>query len=90
MRVDRRQNGGPVNEEATRNPSTEAAALGAAVRNGDQAAFGALAGLHRRELLVHCYRMLGSLSDAEDALQETFLRAWRYRTESFGTSKAAG
>jgi RNA polymerase sigma-70 factor (ECF subfamily) len=57
----------------------EAGALGAAVRNGDEAAFTALAERHRRELFVHCYRMLASLDDAEDAVQDTFLRAWRYR-----------
>jgi RNA polymerase sigma-70 factor (TIGR02960 family) len=40
-------------------------------------AFEELVGPHRRELLAHCYRLLGSLTDAEDALQETLLAAWR-------------
>jgi RNA polymerase sigma-70 factor (TIGR02960 family) len=46
-------------------------------RAGDGDAFRALSEPHRRELLVHCYRMLGSLQDAEDALQDTLLDAWR-------------
>jgi RNA polymerase sigma-70 factor, ECF subfamily len=46
-------------------------------RAGDGEAFRQVAEPHRRELQVHCYRMLGSLQDAEDALQDTLLAAWR-------------
>ena len=57
-----------------------------AARAGDESAFSALVERHRREIHVHCYRMLGSLDDAEDLTQETFLRAWRKRTSFRGDS----
>ncbi|ANW22254.1 RNA polymerase subunit sigma-70 [Streptomyces clavuligerus] len=57
-----------------------------AIRAGDQSAFGELAARHRHELHVHCYRMLGSFTEAEDMVQETLLRAWDKRTTFEGRS----
>jgi RNA polymerase sigma-70 factor (TIGR02960 family) len=60
-------------------PAGAADQVVAAVWHGDEAAFAVLADRHRRELHVHCYRMLASFDEAEDLVQETFLRAWRAR-----------
>jgi RNA polymerase sigma-70 factor (ECF subfamily) len=64
----------------------EQAVADSAARVRDAAAFAALVERHRRELQVHCYRMLGSFEDSEDLVQETFLRAWRRRDTFQGRS----
>ena len=51
---------------------------------GDEAGFGELVQRHRRELHLHCYRMTGSFDEAEDLVQETFMRAWRKRASFEG------
>src|SRR3954468_11267954 len=57
-------------------PRLESELLSAAQR-GDSTAFDRLLAPHRRALYAHCYRMLGSVQDAEDALQESLLGAWK-------------
>src|ERR1700722_6821533 len=56
---------------------------------GDEAAFAQLVAPHERSLFRHCYRMLGAGPDAEDALQDTLLRAWR-RLDTFDAAGALG
>ncbi len=57
-----------------------------AARGGDGDAYGRLIDAYRNELHAHCYRMLGSVHDAEDALQDAFLRAWRALPQFEGRS----
>lgn len=57
-----------------------------AARKGDQEAFEKLIDPYRRQLLVHCYRILSSLEDAEDMLQETMIRAWKHLNSFEGRS----
>ena len=63
--------------------------VAAAASAGDESAFAALCEQHRRALHVHCYRMLASFDDAEDAVQEALLRAWRGRASFDGSSLRA-
>jgi RNA polymerase sigma-70 factor (ECF subfamily) len=58
----------------------------AAAREGDEGAFAALVAPHRRELRAYCYRMAGSLDDADDLVQESLLRAWRSLSKFEGRS----
>src|SRR3954469_4233305 len=61
-----------------------------AARGGDEAAYSRLVEPHRAELQAHCYRMLGSVHDAEDALQDALLRAWKALDRFEGRSSARG
>jgi RNA polymerase sigma-70 factor (ECF subfamily) len=58
-------------------PALDADELLHRARSGDERAFAELIGPHRRELELHCYRILGSRTEAEDAVQETLTSAWR-------------
>jgi RNA polymerase sigma-70 factor (ECF subfamily) len=78
----------PVSDEAAE--AGHGDALLALAREGDEGAFRALVEGHRAGLHAHCYRMLASHHDAEDALQETLLRAWRALPGFEGRSSLRG
>ncbi|WP_043669733.1 sigma-70 family RNA polymerase sigma factor [Streptomyces xylophagus] len=73
-------------ESVTQVPVTEVPAVAEVPL--DEGDFAALVESHRREIQVHCYRMTGSYDDAEDLVQETFLRAWRARDTFQGRAGA--
>src|SRR5690242_19538220 len=77
----------PVRSSMARDGSASVACYFGGVTDPEQAAFAAQCEEHRRMLRVHCYRMTGSFDDAEDMVQETFLRAWRAREGFDGRSR---
>jgi RNA polymerase sigma-70 factor, ECF subfamily len=77
MRQSLEQAAGPIGVESP-TPSLERS-LGVAARTGDGVEFAKLIERYRPELQLHCYRIVGSLEDAEDLVQDTFLRAWSKR-----------
>jgi RNA polymerase sigma-70 factor (ECF subfamily) len=79
-----------MRDDAAGRARGESPAVAAAIRAGDESAFVALAERYRRQLHVHCYRMVGSLEDAEDLVQESILRAWRGRTSFEGRASFRG
>jgi RNA polymerase sigma-70 factor (ECF subfamily) len=79
-----------MGQQSAMRSRTEDGAIVAALRAGDESAFVDLVERYRRALHVHCYRMLGSLEDSEDVVQETVLRAWRSRRSFEGRSTFRG